>query len=1158
MALRPCALLMTLVASSAVVSAQIDQGSITGTVTDPSGAAVPNATVALDSTGTGFKATTQTDAGGVYTFSPVKVGQYTVTVTAPGFVSARRSGVELQVTQRLSVNFNLTVGTVSETLTVSAQDVPLLQTEDASTGQVVTRRELDDTPLNGRNYVYIAQLTAGVQEGNNYYTGSKGGFVANGTRGEQTNFVLDGVDNNSGSPDLLNGANYVVKPPPDALQEFRVQTSNASAEFGHSAGAIVNATIRSGTNDLHGRLWEYFRNDALDAKDFFAPTKPEYRQNQFGGMLGGPILKNKLFFFGDYEGNRIVYGTPQIVTVPTLKMRSGDFSELLSPALTGGSPKTLYVPGSAGTQILQCNGIQNVFCPGQVSPVAGKLLNLLPAPNYGAPGQTYSNYQSVVKDRDITNQFDLRFDWNITQKDLAFGRYSWSSEPRTLPSIFGILGSQDFTTGDEQNRSKNFVFSESHIFSPTLTNEFRFGYNWLNIQRTQFGSGENLSASLGLGGVPYGNIPQNGGTPAFNVGGITPFGSATYQPSIEFANTYQILDNLTKIAGNHSLKTGISVINYRTSLLQPPQSRGTYNYSGYYTSDPNNPGATGFGVADFLADYQDNAALSNPSNIEDDRWAYAGYLQDDWKVTSRLTLNLGLRYEYTQPPYERHDHQANFVINSDRTGATLLLPNSQKNTPLPPNIVSSVMAPDGVTTAFTSDRTLVGSDPTNFGPRFGISYRLSNRLVLRGGYGIFYGGYEPIGGYYNLGFNAPFAFDATFNRPGCAPTPGGCPSDGIFLATGFENALSAGLANYVTTTTFRSAARFKAPTNQQWNVAAQYAISNSTTATVAYVGNHGTNSPAIIDANQIGHLLTVAESQINNPLGINFYRPLPDVSFAPEVVYAGYSNYRGMNVTLERRYSNGLNFVANYTFSRAYELGQSPLGDILNGAQGIRNPFQLGYGYDYGISSMDVPHRFTFDGQYEFPFGKGRKFLNTGGLTNLLVGGWSTSLVFRTQSGNVSPVFATNNPTNGAAGAIAYEIADPFKPGGTPDPTIGQDPSVCNLPTRTLTHWFNPCAFRNPQPASSETDLQAYGPKGTTLIRGPGYARVDMSIFKSFPVFNERWSVQFRADVFNLTNTPTWFNPATYLGGATNITASRFSGLQPDARVFQFALKLLF
>ncbi|MBV8774257.1 MAG: TonB-dependent receptor, partial [Deltaproteobacteria bacterium] len=1066
------------------VLAQIDQGSITGTVKDPSGATVPGATVVLENSGTGFKTTAQTDSGGVYTFSPVKVGRYSLTVSTPGFVTTERSGVELQVAQRLTVDFNLTVGQVNETVNVSAQDVSLLQTEDTSTGQVISSRELDETPLNGRNYVYIAQLAAGVQEGNNYYTGSKGGFVANGTRGEQTNFVLDGVDNNSGSPDLLNGANYVVKPPPDALQEFKVQTSNASAEFGHSAGAIINATIRSGTNDVHGRLWEYFRNDALDAKDLFAASKPEYRQNQFGGMLGGPIVKNKLFFFGDYESNRIIYGTPQTVTVPTLKMRAGDFSELLSADLTGGSQKTLYVPGSAGTQSLQCNGVQNVYCPGQLaapgSQLAMKLLNMLPAPNLGAPGQTYSNYQGVVKDSDITNQFDIRGDWNISQKDLAFVRFSWGEEPRYLPSIFGTLGSQDFTTGDEKNDSKNFVLSETHLFTPTLTNEFRFGYNWLHIQRTQFNPTVDQSAALGLGGVPFGNIPDNGGTPAFNVSGVSAFGSSTYQPSVEYANTYQILDNLTKVLGNQTLKTGISIISYRTSLLQPPQSRGTYNYSGYYTSDPNNPGSTGFGVADFLADFQDNAALSNPSNIEDDRWAYAGYIQDDWKINGRLTVNLGLRYEFTGAPYERHDHQANFITNAPRTAATLLLPDSQKNTPIPPGILNNVLVPDAVAIHYTGDRTLVGSDPTNFGPRVGVSYRVANRAVVRAAYGIFYGGYEPIGGYYNLGFNAPFAFDATFNRPGCAPPPGTCNSDGIGLQTGFQNALDVGLSNYVSTTTLRGAPSFNTVVNQQWNAAVQYAISKSTTASVTYVGNHGSNAPTIIDSNEIGHLLTVAESQINNPLGINFYRPFPDVGFAPAVVYAGYSNYNAMNASVERRFTDGLMFVANYTLSHASEMGQSPLGDILNGAQGIRNPFQLGYAYDYGESSMDVPQRFTFNGQYELPFGKGRKYLNTGTLANLIVGGWATSLVFRTQSGNVSPVFSTNNPTNGVSGATAYQIADPFKPGGTPDPTIGQDPSVCSQPTRTINHWFNPCAFRNPLPANSDSDLQAYGPRGTS------------------------------------------------------------------------------
>lgn len=737
-------------------------------------------------------------------------------------------------------------------------------------------------------------------------------------------------------------------------------------------------------------------------------------------------------------------------------------------------------------------------------------------------------------------------------------RFSWSQEPRTLPSFVGTLGSQDFNTGDEKNDSKNFVLSETHLFTPTLTNEFRFGYNWLHIQRTQFDSTINQSVDLGLGGVPFGNIPNNGGTPAFNVNGVSYFGSSTYQPSIEYANTYQILDNLTKILGSHSLRAGVSFISYRSSLLQPPQSRGTYNYSGAYTSDPNNSGTTGFGVADFVADFQDNAALSNPSNIEDDRWAYAGYAQDDWKLTPKLTLNLGLRYEFTQSPYERHDHQANYLENAARTSATLLLPDSQKNTLIPPGIVSNVLAPDGVSVTYTGDRTLVGSDPKNFAPRFGVAYHLTNRLVVRAGYGIYYGGYEPIGGYYNLGFNAPFAFDATFIRPGCAPPPGTCNSDGIGLATGFTNVLNTGLSNYVSTTTLRSAASFKAPVDQQWNVAAQYAITNSTSVSATYVGNHGSNEPAIIDTNEIGHLLTVPESQINNPLGTNYYRPFPHVGYAPQVVYAGYSNYKAMNLSLERRYSSGLTFVANYTLSRAYELGQSPLGDILNGAQGIRNPFQLGYGYDYGRSSLDVPQRFTFNGEYDLPFGTGRRYLSTGRVANLIAGGWSASFVFRAQSGNISPVDSTNNPTNGVAFGTAYQIADPFKPGGTPDPTIGQDPSVCALPTRTLTHWFNPCAFRNPAIAASDSDIQAYGPKGTSFIRGPGYVRADMSLFKAFPLVREGWSLQFRADVFNLANTPTWFNPSTNLGGATNITSSRYSGLQPDARVFQFALKFLF
>jgi len=352
----------------ATVLAQMDQGTITGTVLDNTGAAVPGAAVSLTSVDTGLTLNATTDGSGGYTFSPVKIGNYKLSAKAAGFSIAVQDNVHLSIQQRLEVNLQLKPGTATQTVEVTTAP-PLLQTQSGSTGQVVDAATINATPLNGRNWVFIAQLTAGVAPANGARGQGKGDFNANGQRAEQNNFILDGVDNNTNAVDFLNGASFSVRPPPDALAEFKVQTGSYSAEFGHSAGAVVNASIKSGTNQIHGDLWEYWRNDILDARDYFATSVPKYRQNQFGATLGFPIIKDKLFFFGDVEANRILFAAPSVTTtVPTPLMRQGNFSELLNTNLTGSAqPVQLYQPNSANPATpLACNGQNNVFCPNQI------------------------------------------------------------------------------------------------------------------------------------------------------------------------------------------------------------------------------------------------------------------------------------------------------------------------------------------------------------------------------------------------------------------------------------------------------------------------------------------------------------------------------------------------------------------------------------------------------------------------------------------------------------------------------------------------------------------------------------------------------------------------------------------------------------------------
>ncbi|MFZ0632994.1 MAG: carboxypeptidase-like regulatory domain-containing protein, partial [Acidobacteriaceae bacterium] len=411
-----CLLAFLLMAGTA--TAQMDQGTITGTIQDNTGAAIPHAQVTLTDTDTGLVLKTESDGSGVYVFSPVKIGHYTISASANGFQTTTQEHVQLQLGERLNVPLALQPGVVSQTVTITSAP-PLLQTQSASVGQVLSTQTINTTALNGRNWVYIAQLTAGADPAEGSRGAGQGDFEANGQDAGQNNFILDGVDNNVNTVDFLNGASFVVRPPPDALAEFEVSTSDYSAELGHSAGAVVNASIKSGTNQIHGDVWEYFRNTVLDSRDFDALTVPKYNQNQFGATLGFPIIKNKLFFFGDGEDDRIVFGQTYTETVPTALMRQGNFSELLNTGLTGlAQPVQLYAPNSGGTVKVSCNGQNNVYCPAQIDAVAQNILKLYPAPNTNG-GLIYNNYVTTNNSADNRWSWDTRSDWNISPKDQA-------------------------------------------------------------------------------------------------------------------------------------------------------------------------------------------------------------------------------------------------------------------------------------------------------------------------------------------------------------------------------------------------------------------------------------------------------------------------------------------------------------------------------------------------------------------------------------------------------------------------------------------------------------------------------------------------------------------------------------------------------------------
>ncbi len=1287
--------------------AQVDQGAITGVVKDPTGAVIPRAQVTLTNTDTGFVLQTISDTKGEYGFSPIKIGNYTVSATAPGFETTTQENVHVDIQDRLNIPIGLKPGGAKETVTVTSAP-PLLENESSTVGQVMDTDTINATPLNGRNWVYIAQLTAGVAPGLSA-GGARGGltgdFSANGQRTTQNNFILDGVDNNVNVDDFQNGASYNVRPPPDALAEFKIDTSNYSAEFGHSAGAVLSASIKSGTNQIHGDLWEYVRNNAFDAADWdgapnaagTAITVPAYHENQFGATLGGPIWKNKLFYFGDAEANRIAFAQPNLgggsYTVPTPSMRKGDFSELFdSNHNSAGQPIGIFAPNTGGqVPLTQTGGVvanpggpcvystangyvgngcadlawdstqstpgvgngvptTNVLSPGDPSiggmmdTVALEVMNAYPLPNAGGwtsanlgtpdSGQSYSNYNVNVPIHDDTWQWDQRLDWNVSAKDQSYARYSYTHEQtHYAPPLGNILDGGGFgTDGTVFNLAQNFMGSETHLFSPNLVNEFRFGYNWGLFEYSQLNGNVPADQLIpGMGGVPFtGFAGPNGGLPAMRIAGFTGAGSSHDTPSVERQNIYQILDNITKIHGSHSFKLGVQLESIRTSFAQSTYPRNGYNFNGAYTgkdygSGPNSAGIgdTGFGAADMLTDNLGNIKMSPGWDTEYYRNYRAAYFQDDWRYNSKLTVNLGLRYDYIQPDSSKPGNLANFVIDSQSvtaegqgTGGSdavgvghYILPAQVANSATLSSTFVSSLQSNNVNIEYTdaNPHSLVGVQHYNFGPRIGLAYQVNPKTVVRAAYGLFYGAIEAPGGA-ELETNYPFSYTVVVNNQylrqygACDPnTEGGafninsgCPSNATpdynygvpgapqspgtplyntppgltplayasTIETGgagfFDNG---GIAAYGGSSgVAMSDTNIKTPYTQSYNLTVEREITKDMVATVAYVGNNAKHTFAGTDP--VGSLAVTNPGELST-------QAFPVISLSASAEqWIGESMYNGLQAKLEKRYSDGLSFLASYTWSHALDDAGNP---GIGGGPAYRNTNLIPLKAEYTNANYDTRHRITVNGLYDLPFGKGRKYMRQGGALDYLVGGWSSSLTWQAQTGIPFTVTTGGGNFEGANGfnqLNAIKVGNPFKGGGSV-PAANLDSTSCPATVKNKTNWYNPCAFIDPTPGTNIpigtllTDLASaiqYAGSKSNQIYGPGFERVNMSMFKSFKTWREQY-VQFRADAFNLFNTPSWGQPGTtnLSSSAGNITnAQPFQLHTPDARFFQLSGKYVF
>ncbi len=1182
-----------------VMLGQVDQGTITGVVQDTSGAVIPKASVTLTNLDQGWVLKTTTDGSGVYVFSPIKIGNYEVSASAPNFETTKQANLHLNIQQTLNVVIALKPGAASETVTVTTQ-APLMQTQETSVSQTMSTQEINNVPLNGRNWVYIAQLAPGAAPPSGARGQDKGDFNANGQRAEENNFILDGVDNNANVVDFYNGASYVAQPPPDALAEFKVQTSDYSAEFGHSAGAVVNASIKSGSNQLHGSMWEYLRNTAFDTYSWNDPRNVPvvpYHENQFGATVGGPILKNKLFLFGDAQANRVAYSETTTDSVPTALERQGDFSELLNTNLTGNPPVQLYDQTSSAPPVAFANNclVTSSSCTSNVSGVtlnqtALAILNDYPKANANG-GDLYNNYVVVRPEIDNTFQWDTRLDWTIGAKDSTYSRYSyWNEVGYKTPPLGNILDGGGFgDDGTQKIYGANYMWSETHVFTPTLTNEARFGFNYLHTGFDQPNAANlNFASSVGFGGIP--SAPLNGGLPAVTLSSgndssdISNFGSPTWAATDEHNNVFQILDNVTKIAGNHTLKAGVSFETIRFSTLQPQQSRGSYTYNGTYTSNLGAPN-TGFAVADFLLDSQNSAGLSNEVTNGDERSDNAVYFQDDWRLKRNLTLNLGLRWEHFQPYQDVGGYQASYNMTgpaslNTSTGfgsgkAQYQIPSEAKNYAAPIMTqygFTNVLAKDNISLVYTGDPHIVQSQHANFAPRVGVSWSLNARTVVRAGFGIFYGGLESIGYYPNLGENYPFQYATNFPAASCGTYS--CPTDGITIANGFATIVANGFASDVEDLTLRGSDPLaKTPYTEDWNLSIERAITPNMSATIAYVGNTARHLQVLDDPNSS----LAIENHANS---IQNARPLPDFGGSDYTTYAGMSDYHSLQGKLEKRLSSGVNFLATYTWAHALDDAPTPLGSTND--NGVRNPNLIPISMDYSQSGFDTRQRFTLNGLYELPFGKDRAWLNRSAVLDEIVGGWSANAMFVAQTGNYFDI----NPTgisNGSGfenGPFAYQINGEYATGGG---------TGCPTTVKTRQHWFNPCSYASPwdsddpvnqpshyipksasdpnTPAGDTTpvyvqDLTAvlgYAGGKRDIASGPGYERVNMSVFKDFNIYREE-KLTFRADIFNLFNTPSLGLPDNHNStGSGYISAPRnIQQDAPDARFIQLSLRYAF
>jgi len=1139
-------LLTTAAMATTMLFAQRDLGTITGTVTDATGGVVGGAKVSLTEKGTGSRLEATTDASGTYVRTLLKPGLYTIEVKASGFKTGVQRDIPLGSGDRVGVNIALTVGEVSQSVEITSA-APLLQTETTTLGHTMQSKQVSELPLGGqRKFTFLAPLAPGVvpaEQGARDSAG--GGFSANGVRSNgQNNFLLNGVDNNVNVIDFINQTSYVIGPSVEAIGEMKVVTNGYSAEYGRGAGGVVNISIKSGANDLHGTVFEFLQNDKVNANTWernrAGAIRPYVRQNQYGAAIGGPVIKNRTFWFADWQGTRVrslsgvvpgLGGITSPITIPKPEFRNGDFRSLLSGSTVGTDAMGRPIPQGGiydiASQTTTAAGLvvrnlfpNNTIPASRFDPAAKKLMDLFPSPNQNLtdrlPGANFLPTAPALQNND---QFDVRIDHRLSDKDSLFGSLSWSEENKTIsPPLPGGLDAAGFNGASEKNQGRNAMVSWTRVWSPAFLTETRAAFSRLVTQRFQGNRNTDQYAAFGIGGLnPTGSTADNGGLPQIDMGGYSSFGGSNWLPTKEYNNVWDFIQNVSINKGKHAVKFGYEFRPIKFPFFQVPASRGNWSFPTNRTGIPENPGQTGDGSASFLLGQPGNSRLTTTNFISSEKSAHAWYFQDDWKLTSKLTFNIGLRYEIFSPISERFARQSNYVPER----ATLVIPKGpNQDAALPSNFAQAfpaIKVERGI-----ADKYLIPWDKTNLGPRIGIAYQLSQKFVLRGGFGLFYGGEENQGGSPNRGEGVPFnqIMDLNLNSNFEAKHP--------FLTT-FTNGWPLNTFNLPANISFRGVSEnFRNPLVSKWNFTIQRDLGWGSALEVSYIGSKGSRQLINWDPN----------TPINSPTpnaDVNSRRLYPYLRGGVSLTSTfGVSNYHAMAVKFEKRYSNGLSMVSSYTWGHTF----ANTGTTLSGSSGFGvYDIACGFRCEYGAAAWDIRHRSVTSFNYDLPFGKGKQFAaSMSKVGEMLIGGWQTNGIVTFSSGQPF-TFRSQNCVS------SFNAC-------RPDAVSGKDPMSAPAGGRTPDQWFDRTALQSPAVGTG-------GNLGSQTGVGPGIVAFDMSLFKNFQL-NERFKLQFRSEWLNMSNTPRF--AVSSIGntqGSGNF--GRLSATLPGtARNVQFALRLMF